>query len=381
MANTKSDKRENGAGSISLRKDGRWQGSILIGRKMNGKLDRRFVYGKTEREVKRKLLELKRTAYAEIGLETSDMTVQEYMTRWLVDIKKNELKPASFARLSQVLHNQIFDTIGFISASALSPSDIQKLINDLRDGGKSFSSIKKVYLALNACYNMGVIRGDFHRNPCLGVRLPKIIEKDISDTVKFYQEDDVIKICQEATSKFQNGRNKYRLGWAIVLLLYTGMRIGELLALTWDDVTDTHININKNTVVVSNKIIDQSSTKTNSGIRKIPLSKKAKKAIDELREITGEYKYVMTTKNGGRIYPRNVDRTFRDICRVCNLPINGVHSLRHTFASMLFKNKCDVQVVSKLLGHSDPSITRRIYIHIIEEQKEDAIQNLDQYSF
>ena len=72
---------------------------------------------------------------------------------------------------------------------------------------------------------------------------------------------------------------------------------------------------------------------------------------------------------------------FRNICDATNVEQNGVHSLRHTFASMLFKQKCEVQFVSELLGHSSTTITRDVYIHILNEQKEETIRTLDKYVF
>ena len=89
----------------------------------------------------------------------------------------------------------------------------------------------------------------------------------------------------------------------------------------------------------------------------------------------------MSTEKGTRVNPRNLDRMFRNICSAIGLEKNGVHSLRHTFASMLFARGAEVQVVSKLLGHSSTTITSDIYIHLIDEQKEKAIKSLDIYMF
>ena len=310
-------------------------------------------------------------------------TVEEYMSGWLLGVKKNELKPTSYERLSQVLRYQIFPAIGIIPIAELSSMDVRRLINSLRDEGKSYSVIKKVYNALNACIKTGVIRGELLRNPCLGVSLPKALSRVTPQKIKFYTEDEIEKICKEATRTFSNGKNCYRLGWAVVLLLYTGMRRSELWALEWDekDIREKVIRIHKNTVEVRGKLINQDTTKTRNGNRDIPLCDMAKESLKHLRETTGNETYVMTTKKGKRVSFRNFDRTFRDICRACGVPANGVHSLRHSFASMLFAKGCDAQVVCELMGHSDPAITRSIYIHVIPQQKHRAIDSLNEFIF
>lgn len=166
-------------------------------------------------------------------------------------------------------------------------------------------------------------------------------------------------------------------------------------ALTWNDVdfVSKTIRINKNLVHLPVKngteekhyeFITQNSTKTKSGNRVIPLSMKAIEALEQLKKQTGEDPYIITSKNHIQIAPSRMDRTFNCILR--NVGISkqgeqfGVHDIRHTFASMLFSNGCDVKIVSELLGHVDTKITENIYIHLIQQQKVNAIQSIDLYS-
>jgi integrase len=172
-------------------------------------------------------------------------------------------------------------------------------------------------------------------------------------------------------------------------LLYTGLRIGELLALTWEDVDfqNRTIKVNKNLKQVKNrdgdilsnyKIIIQNSTKTNSSSRIVPLNNKSIEALNHIKEITGQYKYVLSTETGNNIFARAYDTMFRKIQKSCGFKeIYGVHALRHTFASLLFKKGVDVKTVSEILGHKDVSVTYNIYIHLIQEQKASAINLLD----
>lgn len=173
--------------------------------------------------------------------------------------------------------------------------------------------------------------------------------------------------------------------------MYSGLRAGELCALTWEDIdfAARTINVRKNAVEVREKGNDgkmhsilktQDSTKTRSGTRIIPMTEKAFLALSELQKITGEYEYIITSSNGERIRPSRLDRTFHLMLDEIGLQHVGVHTLRHTFATMLFHNGCEVKVVSELLGHSNTKITENIYIHVIQEQKVKAIQSIDKYS-
>lgn len=165
------------------------------------------------------------------------------------------------------------------------------------------------------------------------------------------------------------------------------MRVGEALALKWIDVDmdGRIIFINKNIARVKNRaehdekkyVMVEQSTKTKSGNRVIPLNDAAINALNELYKVTGNYETVLANQKGGYIAYRNFDKTFKTILRNCNLNKTGIHTLRHTFASKLFRNGVDIKTISEILGHSDVSITSDIYIHIIQEQKMRAVSVID----
>jgi len=308
----------------------------------------------------------------------------EFAEHWLNDIEKFNLKPASFKTKKETYKYRIQKTFKNKQITSITHADIQNFLNDLANQGVAKSSIQKAYQFLNSCIKYFTIQYsiDF-RNPCENIKIPKNAKTKENNDIKFYNKEEIIKLCQEATKKYATGKEFYRLGWAIVLLIFTGMRREELLALTWDDVDFDKgvLDINKTTVWIDNKPIDQPTTKTASGKRKINISNNAKEALINLKNITGENKYIMTTEKNTRVNPRNLDRMFRKICDAAKVEKNGVHSLRHTFASMLFAQGAEVQVVSKVLGHASTTITREIYIHLIDEQKETAIASLNKYTF
>lgn len=386
------NKREHGQGTIYLRKDGRWYGAVQNGYNENGKPKMITVYGKTEAEAKRKLKEkIKLINSNGLILQNStvkNITVEEYCTNWLKNVKINELKPSSYDRKEATLLNQVYPLIGMLQLSQLSIDDVQEMVNQLKAKELSYSSIKKAYEAINECCKYAIIRGDLQKNPCLGVSLPKNLKHQDGD-IKFFTEKQIELLLKQAMMTYDNGKNKYRLGCGIQLLLYTGLRIGEALALTWEDVDfeNKTIRINKNLKQVKNrdnnsqikyKIIIQDSAKTNSSSRIVPLNNKALEALHYIKKNTGQYKYVFSTQTGNNIYARAYDTMFRKIQRNCEFKeIYGVHALRHTFASLLFKKGVDIKTVSEILGHKDVSVTYNTYIHLIQEQKMNAINLLD----
>ena len=158
-------RREYGTGSVYQRKDGYWVGSIVAGTKPNGRRDYRVVYAKTEPEVKRKLKELIKEIHNGEYQYVQKQSVKEFMTEWLTTVKVNDLKPKSYDRLEQTLEKDVFPYIGMQQIHSIRADDIQKMINDLRDNGRSYSSIKKAYDAVNACFNNGLHRQKVKNNP------------------------------------------------------------------------------------------------------------------------------------------------------------------------------------------------------------------------
>lgn len=385
----KKTKRENGQGSIYLRKDGRWVASIQNGFKDNGKPNIKTKYAKTQAEAKRKLKELIKEIYTpteEIVINNS--LVKEYCNNWLINIQSNILKPSSYDRKEMTLENQVYPLIGDIYMSQVTFDDIQFMVNELKNQNLSYSTIKKAYEAINGCFKYAIIKGDISKNPCIGVALPKNLKHQDGD-IKFYTEEQIKLLLEQSTLKYSNGRNKYRLGYGIQFLLYTGLRIGEALALTWEDIDfqNKTVRVNKNLKQVKNrdnnnqgnyKIIIQDSTKTHSGSRIVPLNNKSIEALTFIKEVTGKYKYVFSTETGNNVSGRTYDTMFRKIQENCGFKeIYGVHALRHTFASLLFKKGIDVKTVSEILGHKDVSVTYNTYIHLIQEQKVSAMNLLD----
>ena len=378
-----------GEGTIRQRADGRWECAFQDPRYNDGK--RKSIYGKTEQEVKKKLKELKRKIETSTISGNSKVTFETYFSHWMVNRNKKELKPASYDRLETTFRHHIAPEIGKKQLVNLNPDDIQQLIDRKADTGLSHSSVKKIYDAINACLKYAVIRRDIPFNPAEAVTLGR--DPGDMGKVKYYTEEEAKQIIAQATAKNGAGSLIFRLGYAIPLLLNTGLRAGELLALRWDedvDLTKRIIYIRHNMVMVKNRdpdsdkkyvLLDQNSTKTQRGERSLYLNDVAYNALLELKKVTGNSKYVMSSIRYKPINATNLDRMFKAICVRCGFPedkIYGVHALRHTFASRLLQKGVDIKVISDALGHADTKITYNTYIHLSEDQRRKAVEIINE---
>ena len=179
------------------------------------------------------------------------------------------------------------------------------------------------------------------------------------------------------------------------------MRVVEFVALTWNDVDlgNRLIHVNKTAGSASvakdgsvRYVMTSNTTpKTDKSNRVLPMSEIVYKCFVALKESFGKTGHVIATSTGNYVYHGHMNERFHNILTRTGLYIespngdrnealNGVHTLRHTFASMLFNNGCSVKVVSELLGHSSTKITEDTYIHIINEVKASAIMDIDRFS-
>ena len=374
-----------GEGSISQRKDGTWTGRIFLGRDSNGKQKIKAFYGKTKSDVKQQLKVFKEASTKYKCNVAYKLTFAELLTYWLENVKRNELKASSFDRLEITINKHIIPLLGYYRIDKLASADIQSFINNRVDNGFSYSTIKKDYNAINAALRLAVERDYLYKNPCTSVSLPKQIKREKYD-IEHFSDLEIDLIVKSAIYKYSTGRYKYKHGYAIILLLNTGMRVGELLALKWHNVDfeNKQIYIEETRGQIKDRASEEHkyisvdrSTKTQSSCRYILINEKAEEALIYLKSLGYSNSYVMANSDNNVITYRNLFRVLSNILKDNNINHGSLHTLRHTFATNLFKNGVDIKVISELLGHSDISITYNIYTHVIKEQKKKAVEVLN----
>jgi len=372
-------RRKNGEGSVFQVSENKWVAKISLGQGMDGKPIIKQFSGKSEAIVKRKLREFKKSADFVVKHMPAVDTVQSYFTMWLSEYQYNKLKPSSYDRLESTVNNHIIPNIGGMKLDKVTRDNIQALINKLyKKNNLSYSSVKKVYVALNSCYKHALIDDVVIKNPCEGVVLPSAIERTKQVVPLSAEEVECLKCELQKTD--HDGKPRCYYGYAYLLILNTGLRMGEALSLCWDDVdfNNMTITVTKNNILTKKRELDgnliggyelktQNSTKTSSGNRVIPINESAYEALNVLKE-NNNSRFVIINSKQNHVLPSIFERSFHAILNRAGIDGDyGVHVLRHTFASMLFEKGIDVKIVSELLGHSTVKITYDIYVHLFEK--------------
>ena len=375
-------KKQYGEGSIFPISDGKWGARIFLGKKPDGSPNVKQFSGKTEAIVKKKLRDFKKSQdFSQKRIPSKD-TVRMYFNHWMLQFQFYKLKPASYDRLESTVVNHIYPNIGGLKIDRVTRDQVQVLINQLYQKDQlSYSSVKKVYVALNSCYKHALIEGAVSINPCVGIALPS--PKERTKEIQPMTEDEV----ERMKNKILDASCCY--GYAYLLILNTGLRMGEALSLRWDDVDfdNKTITVSKNNVLTIKRdtngvrvggyeLQTQNSTKTANGQRVIPINRTADEALLALQK-NNSTPYVIVNSRQKQVLPSNFERSFKRILASAEIKPYGVHALRHTFASMLFSKGVDVKIVSKLLGHSSVKITYDTYVHLFEKDINHVTDVLD----
>ncbi len=375
-------RRAAGEGGISKRSDGRFVGSVVVGA---GK--RKYVYGKSEKEVAKKLREIKTQIDSGTFIEPSKITLSEWLEVWLRDFKQGNIDQNTFESYSENIRLHVAPRIGQIKLSGLHDFHIQGLYRELQEdgarkdkkpGGLSTRSIKYIHTILNGALKRAKKSKLIKDNPCEDLELPRQEKKE----PRFLDGDQVTAFLKEA--------KQCRYYTAFLVDLNTGLRQGELLALTWEDIDmkTGEIQVTK-TVEQSGKhglrIKNHTKNKKNRtvGITKAILEVLTfwKARVDgekqDLGEAYGDMNLVFPNEIGGITYPRAFARQFdRALKRAGMEGAASVHSLRHSFATLSLQEGADLKSIQEALGHHSASFTLDVYGHVTKKMKRDAEEKI-----
>ena len=365
-------KRGQGEGSISKRPDGTWWARITVGRTDNGKQKRKAFYGKTRREVQEKLTaavnEINNNSY----IECSKMTVEQWLKFWLHEYKKRVLKPSTFAKYYSKI-GQINPHIGNIKLKDLRREHVQQLVNGMADK-KAAATVTDTYKILKWSLNKAVDDNLIRTNPCSKVVLPK--------------NDKVLPrvLSSAEQEEFERIANQSYHGKGLIILVYTGLRIGELIGLTWN-----HVDFENETIRIEQSVTESmnydgdkpkvekfvGTPKTRASIRTIPLVPKVLEIFRELKEdypFSKEYVFAQPDGSIARYVP------FYSLTKTIGkeMKIDGLHPhcLRHTFATRCLERGINLKVAQELLGHYSIKITADMYTQATSDVKKELIMKL-----
>lgn len=297
-------------------------------------------------------------------------SLYDEINNWMVMHKEKSVKPSTYDRMLTSLKLMERYDISWVDVSDLRTSDIQDYVNRLVDDNYALSTIKKQYHLIGAFVEYANLTDLISKPIHKGVRLPSesVVKKSKKD-VFFYSDDE-----QKALKRvlFRADSPAYNV---ILIMLETGMRIGEALALCWSDIDWRRraVRISKTVVRIADqkRSYVQQSAKSYTSNRTIPLSKEAFELLDWIKRTDESMSdFIFHDENGKRLSYEALRWWTKKACDEAEVPYYGQHVFRHTFASNCYQRGCDVKKLSKLLGHSDVTITYNVYIHLFGDELE-----------
>lgn len=385
-------KRGNNEGSIYRDKNGYWRGSVTI-YTANGKQKKKYYCGRTKKEVSdkvnRTLNEIRNHTY----IEPTTMTLGEWMRIWLDTYCRNTLRPSTFVNYEIYLDKHIQPTIGNIRLCDLNAVILQQFYNEKLKNGKLRTKDGLKPKTLRNMHNM------LHKALGQAYRM-EMIPKNPADFVTIPRQEKQERrfLTVEEQKLLQENLKDDTIGMAILLDLYTGMRLGELLGLMWKDVhldeceqcylrvTQT-LNRIKNYGILKDRetLLEIGYPKTPHSIRNIPLLPEIAARLRKYKVHQANYNsangitpngYVFTNRAGNWIDPKNFQRDFKLTLKRCGIREINVHGIRHTFATRSLESGMSAKALSKILGHANVGFTLDTYAHVTDELMTDEMANL-----
>ncbi len=304
------------------------------------------------------------------------MKYKDWLNEWLNHYVKTSNKQRTFERYCQTANVHIIPILGDYELTELHPIVLQRFISDLlvngnkRTGkGLSPNFVKSVISVLQNSLKTAHILGLIPEYTADKIKRPKIVEKQVECFSVVEQKKIEQYVLESKKSKLKG----------IVICLYTGLRIGELLALTWDDI-DFHkgrLSVTKTCHdgnVNGKHCIIVDTPKTETSYRYIPLSKPLLAILKDLKK-ESKSDYVVSDQ-AAPVFVRSYQRTFELLLKRLNIPHKGFHALRHTFATRALECGMDVKTLSEILGHKNATITLNRYAHSLWEHKAEMMNKL-----
>lgn len=350
---------------IYKRKDGRYEGRYTVDTP-DGPV-RKSVYGRKYKDVQKKLAEAMGDAARGIVFNDENMTISEYMTRWLEDSAKGDLAPRTYHNYRLQIRKHISPTIGRLKLSKLTAAHVQSLYAaKLREGLKP-ASVRYIHAVLHRGLEQAVRFSLIPFNPAARVDPPKV------------RQEEITPLDSEQARVFLEAAKDDKFDALYVLSLTVGLRMGEALGLKWSD-----INLDANTLRVNrqlHRIRDGGglvfSEPKNASRRTIDLPQRAVEALRNHRKRQAEEQLragavwanndlVFPTTIGSPLDAQNVvNRHFKPLLKRSGLPNIRWHDLRHTAATLLLSRGTHPKLVQHLLGHASITMTLDRYSHWI----------------
>lgn len=382
----KSTRNAQGGGTIRQRSDGRWEARFTVGRDPGtGKQIQRSLYGSTQRDVRQKLAQ----AVAELDAGTyqapSKMTVGQWLDIWTAEYL-NHVRPRTVEAYKCQIRNHIRPALGAIRLEALTAPMIQGFYNGMGKvsgdkPGLSAKSIKNVHGILHKALQQAVTVGYLRFNPADACTLPRVEHKELRP------------LDEADTARFIEAVKGHRYETLFLVTLFTGMREGEVLGLTWDcvDFQLGTVTVNKQLqkTTTGGSVYTLVPTKNGRGrvvapapfVMSLMQSQRRRQLEWKLRAgpIWEDSGLVFTDEAGGHLCHHTVYQNYKRVVASIGIPSARFHDLRHSFAVASIRAGDDIKTVQGNLGHATASFTLDVYGHVTDQMKQASAARMEQY--
>ena len=386
-------RRGNNEGSIYKDKQGRWRGLVSMP-SANGQYKRKYIYGKTRKEVSDKMNELLRQLRTNTYIKPCKTSLYEFLHMWLETYTKNIVRMTTYVNYETFIEKHIKDSIGTFPLCDLNTVIIQNFYNEkakngklVGKGGLSPKTLRNMNNMLHKALNQAVFMDMIPKNPTDFVVLPRSSKVEM----RYF--------TLEEQKQLQEVIKGHRLELPILISLYTGVRQGELLGLPWHNVHlvpngQSYIRISQALLRIknpdpdgqTNTILTITEPKTSHSIRNIPLLPELAARLIEHRKAQAAYlkqhnyppsDLVFTSVTGTPVDPRDLQRSFKILLRNNGMREINVHGLRHTFAARSLESGMSVKTLSTILGHANSAFTMDVYCHPSDDLKSAEMKLLE----
>lgn len=364
-------RRAKGEGSIVERPDGVWQFSIDLGKDEAGKRQRKYVYAKTRAELQRKVAD--ETARGGGTMKPrAKGTIGEWMERWLRDDVKPNLSGNTYATYESMWRVHAKPTLASVQLEKLDVPHVERLYSTMRKGGTSSSVIQRVATIMSRAISVAARRRVYFRsNPFALVDKPKHRHKETA----------ILTVAEARRFIAAVQADRYEALW--VLLITSGLRLGEALALEWRDVdlAGRSLAVRQGLTEV-NGASKIGPLKTHSSRRRIELGSLAVEALKRRQAEAGkeghESPFIFTSTGGGHLKRSNLrQRHFQPALETAKITGLTIHGLRHSMTSLALAEGLSPKVVAERLGHSTVRLTQDRYQHVIPSLQRQAAKTID----
>ena len=387
------NKRANGEGSggwVTRNGFKYWRIQIPLGfDPLTGKLKRKVIYGKTQKEAKEKLKEYLKTN----NINSDNSLLGNFFNDWLWNIKRDSIKPSTFEKWEGIYRNYIKPLPGLNNKklTELTTLELQKIVNDLLKT-HTITQVKALNCCLNSCYKYAISINKATTNPVKGILYPKNINVEEART-NYISEIEQKRLIKTLENDKMQG--------IILIALMCGLRLGEAMALTEKDINfnDSTININKsvrnawtgerNKKGKKTREFEVTIPKTKASIREVPLPGmlvpilkstilKNKENKLKLGECYYDSGLIFCNENGTYIDSKKPTRHLKAALKKAGIDTDlHYHSLRHIFITNCISKDIPIKTVMDWVGHSDIKMTMLVYAEINKDKNKKEYEKIN----